>query len=101
MKFWKIIRFLSFLFILFACFAPLREISSQTPEISGEIEKIKYTQFVNDNLKTSKLENFDINKSSGALTKIWINSARIIYPTRQTKIFSKNFFRKRGRTNLR
>lgn len=38
----------------------------QVAEISGEIEKIKYKQFVSDSLKTSKLENFDINKSAGA-----------------------------------
>jgi hypothetical protein len=47
----------------------LREIfnkKSNTGEISGDIEKVKYKQFVNDNLKTSKLENFDINKSQGA-----------------------------------
>lgn len=49
-------------FFYFANFTPLRE----TPNISAEIEKINYKQFVNDNLKTSKLENFDINKSQGA-----------------------------------
>lgn len=66
MKFWKVNHFFGFLFILFAIFAPWRETFSQTPEISGEIEKINYKQFVNDNLKTSKLENFNINKSNGA-----------------------------------
>ena len=40
----------------------------QTPEISGEVEKIKYKPFINDKLRESKLENFDINKSSGAFT---------------------------------
>lgn len=50
----------------FANFAPLRENFFQTPEISADIVKINYKQFVNDNLKTSKLENFDINKSQGA-----------------------------------
>lgn len=44
----------------------LQSKKSTTGEISGDIEKIKYKQFVNDNLKTSKLENFDINKSQGA-----------------------------------
>lgn len=44
-------------FVLFA---------GQTPEISGEIEKIKYKQFVNDALRESMLENFDINKAKGA-----------------------------------
>ncbi len=38
----------------------------QSGEISGDIEAIKYKQSVNDNLKTSNLENFDINKSQGA-----------------------------------
>jgi len=38
----------------------------QTGEISGEVEKINYKQFVNDTLPESKLENFDINKSAGA-----------------------------------
>ena len=40
--------------------------SFQTPEISAEIEKIKYKQFVNDDLKNYKFENFDINKAPGA-----------------------------------
>jgi hypothetical protein len=47
----------------------LREIfnkKSNTGEISGDIEKVEYKQLVNDNLKTSKLENFDINQSQGA-----------------------------------
>ena len=52
--------------ISFVNFALLRENFFQTAEISGEIEKIEYKQFVNDNLKTSSLENFDINKSQGA-----------------------------------
>ncbi len=39
---------------------------SNTGEISGDIAQIKYKQLVNDNLKTSKLENLDINKSQGA-----------------------------------
>ncbi|MBA3631241.1 MAG: VWA domain-containing protein [Acidobacteria bacterium] len=60
-----------------ANFAPLREISfpkaayslsslNQLGEISGEVEKINYKQFVNDNLRTYKFENFDINNSIGA-----------------------------------
>jgi len=47
----------------------LREISFkkfQSGEISGDIETIKYKQSVNDDLRSSKLENFDINKSQGA-----------------------------------
>jgi hypothetical protein len=36
-------------------------------EISGDVEKIKYKQFVNDNLRAAKFdENFDINKTQGA-----------------------------------
>ncbi|HEX8736383.1 MAG TPA: VWA domain-containing protein [Pyrinomonadaceae bacterium] len=38
----------------------------QTGEISGEIEKVNYRQFVSDNLREFKFENFDINKSTGA-----------------------------------
>ncbi|HEX8368038.1 MAG TPA: VWA domain-containing protein [Pyrinomonadaceae bacterium] len=38
----------------------------QNGEISGEIEKVNYRQFVNDNLREYKLENFDVNKSTGA-----------------------------------
>ncbi len=38
----------------------------QSGEISGDIEKIKYKQFLGDTLRTSKLENFDINTSQGA-----------------------------------
>jgi hypothetical protein len=46
--------------------APLFFSNSQTIKVTGEVEKINYKQFVNDNLRESKLENFDINKSSGA-----------------------------------
>lgn len=53
-------------FLLFAFFAPLRESSAQTPEITAEIDQIKYKQFLGDDLKTAKLETFDINKSQGA-----------------------------------
>ncbi len=38
----------------------------QTNQVTGEIETIKYKQFVNDNLRVFQLENFDVNKSSGA-----------------------------------
>jgi VWFA-related protein len=38
----------------------------QNGEISGEIEKVNYKQFVNDNLREYKFENLDINKSAGA-----------------------------------
>jgi hypothetical protein len=66
MKFHHARHFFILLFFFLACFAPFRETFSQTAEISGEIEQIKYKQFVADTLKTSKLENFDINKSLGA-----------------------------------
>lgn len=38
----------------------------QSGEISGDIERIVYRQFLNDDLTTSKLENLDINASRGA-----------------------------------
>ena len=50
-----------FLIVLFCL-----DVFSQSSEISGSIERIKYKQFVNDNLRESKLENFDINNSTGA-----------------------------------
>jgi VWFA-related protein len=65
----------------FANFAPLREnpfqkisystsplffSNFQTNEITGEVEKINYKQFVNDKLREFKLESFDINKSLGS-----------------------------------
>ena len=39
---------------------------AQTGEISGEVEKINYRQLINETLRESKLENFDINGSAGA-----------------------------------
>lgn len=41
-------------------------IFGQVGEISGNIERLKYKQSVNDTLRESKLENFDVNKSTGA-----------------------------------
>jgi hypothetical protein len=41
---------------------------AQTGEISGEVEKINYRQFINDTLRESKLENFDINRSQALYT---------------------------------
>jgi len=38
----------------------------QSEEISGSVERIKYKQFVNDKLRESRFESFDINKSQGA-----------------------------------
>ncbi|MBC7797210.1 MAG: VWA domain-containing protein, partial [Pyrinomonadaceae bacterium] len=44
-----------------------QKVSYQQPdEIVGEVEKINYKQFVNDNLPAYNLENFDINKTTGA-----------------------------------
>lgn len=57
------VRIISGIFIL-TCFC--LNVFSQSGEISGSIERIKYKQFVNDNLRESKLENFDINNSTGA-----------------------------------
>lgn len=42
------------------------EDDSEPGEISADIEKIRYKQFLGDNLRASKLENFDINTSQGA-----------------------------------
>lgn len=41
-------------------------IFAQSEEISGSVERIKYKQSVNDNLRESKLDAFDINKTNGA-----------------------------------
>ena len=38
----------------------------QSNQITAEVEKINYKQFAGDNLRTYKLENFDVNKSAGA-----------------------------------
>lgn len=53
-------------FLCFGVFAIDIFPAFQTREISGEIEKIIYQPFVNDALRESKIENFDINKSAGA-----------------------------------
>ncbi len=47
-----------------------RDAFPQSEEISGAVEKIVYKPLVNDVLRESRLENFDINKSSGAFTLI-------------------------------
>lgn len=39
--------------------------SQQPEEISGNVEKIKYKQFVNDNLREYKFENFNVNAATG------------------------------------
>ena len=49
------------------CFAILTtNLFAQTGEISGEVERINYKQFINDNLREFKLESFDINDAPGA-----------------------------------
>jgi hypothetical protein len=73
--------FVVILLLFLAGSAPLREVFSQktnyspenlfgaatqSSEISGDISQIKYKQFVNDTLRESKLENFDINLAPGA-----------------------------------
>jgi hypothetical protein len=45
---------------------PLFFSNNQSEEISGDVSKISYKQFLSDNLRESKLENFDINKATGA-----------------------------------
>ena len=56
-------------FFLWLCLCVFSaNVFSQSGEISGNIERLKYKQFVNDNLRESKLDNFDINKSNGAFT---------------------------------
>ncbi|MBA3334246.1 MAG: VWA domain-containing protein [Acidobacteria bacterium] len=47
-------------------YAPELTLKNQNGEISGEVKRIKYQQFVNDILPEIKLENLDINKSPGA-----------------------------------
>lgn len=54
------------LFFSLFLFAFTVSILGQSEEISGNIERIKYKQSVNDNLRESKLEAFDVNKSTGA-----------------------------------
>lgn len=39
---------------------------AQSDEISGEVERINYRQFINDRLREYDFENFDINQTSGA-----------------------------------
>ena len=70
------------IFLLFSAnFAPLQEIffrrtnsspekhsrsATQSSEISGDVSEIKYKQFVNDNLRETKFDGFDINRATGA-----------------------------------
>ena len=47
-------------------YSPFLDSERQTNEITGEVEKISYKQFLADTLRESKLENFDINKFPGS-----------------------------------
>lgn len=44
----------------------LSRLAAQSPEISGDVSEIKYEQFVNDALRESKFDGFDINRATGA-----------------------------------
>lgn len=46
--------------------APLFFSENQAGEISADVTKVVYKQFVNDVLRESKLENFDVNKAPSA-----------------------------------
>ena len=59
-------RLTTAVFLCFGIFALDVFSASQSEEISGDVEKVIYKQFVQDPLRESKLENFDINKSAGA-----------------------------------
>ena len=59
-------KFLDFPFSVFH-YPLFTNISFQpSNQITGEVEKINYKQFINDNLRTYNFENFDVNKSTGA-----------------------------------
>jgi VWFA-related protein len=45
---------------------PQNDSSNKSVEITGEVESIKYKQFLGDNLKTFKSKGFDVNKATGA-----------------------------------
>ena len=69
MKIKKLLRKINTRFYFFACLCLLSfpaDAFAQSEEISGSIERIKYKQSVNDILRESKLESFDVNKSTGA-----------------------------------
>ena len=69
MKIKKLSRKINTRFYFFACLCLLSfpaDAFAQSEEISGSIERIKYKQSVNDILRESKLESFDVNKSTGA-----------------------------------
>ncbi len=55
-----------YLFAAFALFIFAASVFAQSGEISGDIGRIKYQQFVNDSLRESKLETLDVNKATGA-----------------------------------
>ncbi|MGI8788047.1 MAG: hypothetical protein ACR2HG_09835 [Pyrinomonadaceae bacterium] len=55
-----------YLFCVLCVFAVNAFSQSQTAQISGEVERINYKQFIGDTLREFKFENFDINKTTGA-----------------------------------
>lgn len=56
-----------FLLFFYFCFCAVDVYAVyQGGEISGEVERVKYQQFVNEKLRESKFENFNINQSAGA-----------------------------------
>ena len=50
----------------YTSFAPLQENFLQTLEITGEVEKIKYKQFLGDKLREFDIKDLDVNKTQGA-----------------------------------
>jgi len=60
------LRFSIILCFLFPCFFAADVLAFQTNDISGEVERIIYKQSINDKLREYKLENFDINRTTGA-----------------------------------
>lgn len=65
MKFPKISN-RTYLFVGLALCLLATSVFAQSGEISGDIERIKYKQSVNDGLRESKFETFDVNRSTGA-----------------------------------
>ena len=58
---WRMLMFVCLISIVSAANA-----FAQTGEISGDIRAVKYQPSIGDKLRESKLENFDINQSTGA-----------------------------------
>ena len=58
---WRMLMFVCLISIVSAA-----NVFAQTGEISGDIRAVKYQPSIGDKLRESKLENFDINQSTGA-----------------------------------